>query len=49
LLNLRENLRDIDIESSKEEMVSLLKLFIVRIYVGQKEKKGSKTSFLTIQ
>ncbi len=49
LLNLRDNLREIDLESSQEEVVSLLKLFIVKIYVDQKEKKGSKTSMLTIQ
>lgn len=48
LIILRDNLRDIDIKSSKEEVVSLLKLFVLRIYVDQKEKKGLKSSKLTI-
>ncbi len=45
---LREELNKLDIESSQKEIVNLLKIFVVRIYVCQKEKRGSKTTRLKI-
>jgi DNA invertase Pin-like site-specific DNA recombinase len=45
---LRVELNKLDIASSQEEVVNLLKMFVVRIYVCQKEKRGSKTAHLKI-
>ncbi len=46
---LRDKLGELDVESSREEIVALLWLFIERIDVAQKESRGSKTAMLTIR
>jgi site-specific DNA recombinase len=45
---LRVELNKLDIASSQDEVVNLLRMFVVRIYVCQKEKRGSKTAHLKI-
>jgi len=47
-MEFRRRLGEIDIESSKEEIVVLLKLFVHRIIVKQYEQRGSKTVMLII-